>query len=390
MVITAYLLLRRRDAAYHESLSPHKTLKMRIAILIFILIIQIGCNSRNETDVKSENDTITELAKCNYNNEAITKYHILTNKAEIAICEGDFDRASKNYSLAFRDIKKPFAPDVYNAALANQLANNLDERNSNLQLLINNSDDLSLLKSIFVNTYIDEKLWNSFVEKRTTDYDARLRNEFKSIWERDQLFRPMYDTHGDTIQANRIINMNRILSITDSLGYPSQIELGFRKSLRGQNHDVVLVHTSQRRGSDKNIIDLEPILCKAVNEGRLDPEQAISYLSFQNDMDKRDFQVYSTWQYRHHLLPDSLNNKIWLVNLNKDEYERANVLRKKWNADQLGDIATKSLFISRSNIPFIFTSVMTFVETMPTELTLEEALEQYKMTTSDKQAFIEK
>ena len=363
---------------------------MRITIIIIILTIQVSCKNRNETNIKSENSAITEQTKCNYNNEAITKYHILTNKAEIAICDGDFDRASKNYSLAFREIKKPFGSDVYNAALSNQLSNNLDERNLNLQLLINNSDDLSLLKSIFVNTYIDENLWNSFIEKRTTEYDSRLRNEFKSIWERDQLFRPMYDTHDDTIQANRIINMNRILSITDSLGFPSQIELGFRKSLRGQNHDVVLVHTSQRRGSDKNIIDLEPILCKAVNEGRFDPEQAISYLHFQNDKDKRDFEVYSTWQYKHHLQPDSLNNKIWLVNLNKEKYERANEIRKKWNADQLDDIATKSDFMSKSNIPFIFTSVMTFVENMPTDLTLEEALEQYKMTTSDKKPFKEK
>jgi len=364
---------------------------MRITIIIIILTIQVSCKNRNETNIKSENSAITKLTKCNHNNEAITKYHILTNKAEIAICDGDFDRASKNYSLAFKEIKKPFGPDVYNAELSNQLSNNLDERNLNLQLLINNSDDLSTLKSIFVNTYIDENLWNSFIEKRTIEYDSRLRNEFKSIFERDQLFRSMYDpVNDDTIQANRIINMNRILLITDSLGFPSQIELGFRKSLRGQNHDVVLVHTSQKRSNNKSIIDLEPILCKAVNEGRFDPEQAISYLHFQNDKDKRDFGAYPTWQYKHHLLPDSLNNKIWLPNLNKEKYERANKIRKKWNADQLDDIATKSDFMSRSNIPFIFTSVMTFVENMPTDFTLEEVLEQYKMTTSDKKPFKEK
>ena len=360
---------------------------MRITIILIILAIQVGCKNRNETNTKSENSAITELTKCNCNNEAITNYHTLTNKAEIAICNGDFERASKNYSLAFKEIKKPFGPDVYNAALSNQLSNNLAERDLNLQLLINNSDDLSMWKSIFVNTYIDENLWNSFIAKRTTEYDPRLRNEFKAIWERDQMFRPMYDTHDDTIQANRIINMNRILSLTDSLGFPSQIELGYRKALRGQNHDVVLVHTSQRRSSNKNIIDLEPILCKAVNEGRFDPEQAISYLNFQNDEDKKDFEVYSTWQYRHPLLPDSLNNKIWLPNLNEEEYERANEIRKKWNADQLDDIATKSDFIARSSIPFIFTSVMTFIENMPTDLSQEEALEHYKIATSDKEPF---
>ena len=363
---------------------------MRLTIIIIFLTIIASCKNRNESNIYSENTSIPELSKCNSNNEAIRKYHGLTNRAELAICDGDYDSASNSYSLAFREIKKPFGADVYNAALSNQLSNNLDARNSNLQLLINNSDDLSLLRSIFVNTYIDENLWNAFIDKRTIEYDSVLRNEFKSIWERDQLFRPMYETHDDTIQANRRINMNRILSITDSLGFPSQIELGFSKSLRGQKHDVVLVHTAQRRSRDKNIIDLEPILCKAVNEGRFDPEQAISYLHFQNDKDKGDFEVYSTWQYRHHLLPDSLNNKIWLVNLSKEEHERANEIRKKWNADQLDDIASKSDFLSRSNIPFIFTSVMTFVENMPTDLTLEEALEQYKMNTSDKKPYKER
>ena len=98
---------------------------MRITIIIVILTIQVSCKKGNETNIKSENSTITELTKCNCNNEAITKYHILTNKAEIAICDGDFDRASKNYSLAFREIKKPFGHDVYNAALSNQLSKNL-------------------------------------------------------------------------------------------------------------------------------------------------------------------------------------------------------------------------------------------------------------------------
>jgi len=354
---------------------------MRIAIIIIILTIQVNCNNSNKTNIKSENSAITELMKCNYNNETITKYHILTNKAKIAICYGDFDKASTNYSLAFKETKKPFGSDVYNAALSNQLSNNFDERNLNLQLLINNFDDLSSIKPIFVNTFIDENLWNSFKEKRRAEYDSRLRNEFKSFWERDQLFRQMYDTHNDTIQANRMININRILSITDSIGFPSQIELGFRKTLRGQNHDVVLLHTSQRRGGDKNKIDLEPLLFKAVSEGRFDPEQAITFLHSQNDKDKIGFEVYSTWQCTHHLLPDSLNNKIWLTNFNKEKYERANETRKKWNADQLDDIATKSDFMSRSDIPFIFTSVMTFIKNIPTEFTLEEALEQYKMNT---------
>ena len=128
---------------------------MRIAIILIILTIQFSCINHIETNIQSENSVLTELTNCNNNNEAIAKYHMLTNKAELAICEVDFDKASKNYSLAFKEIAKPFGPDVYNAALSNHLSNHLAERDLNLQLLINNSDDLSMLKSIFVPTYID-------------------------------------------------------------------------------------------------------------------------------------------------------------------------------------------------------------------------------------------
>jgi hypothetical protein len=43
---------------------------MRITIIIIILTIQISCKNRNETNSKSDNSVITELTKCNYNNEA--------------------------------------------------------------------------------------------------------------------------------------------------------------------------------------------------------------------------------------------------------------------------------------------------------------------------------
>ncbi len=317
----------------------------------------------------------------------IVKYHRMTNSAELLICSENYEQAVSDYLEAFVLIQKPFGQDVFNAALASQLSNRPADRDRLLQLLVNNSDDLSKVYSTFVGKYITEELWQQFLSNKEIDYDPALRLEFKKIKERDQLFRPMYDTYDDTINANRIINLDRILQLSEDSGFPSQVELGYPESLRRQDHDIVLHHTSQRRSRDKSITDLQALLRAAVDQGRTDPENAIFYLNMQNDADKRNYEVYSIWQHRHPELPDSLNNKIWLPDLTQDDFEKANMVREAWNADKLQDIAIKSSYISKSSLPFIFTSVRKSIANMPNDLGLEEAMVQYEVMTSFKKPY---
>lgn len=311
----------------------------------------------------------------------IPKYHDMINKAELLICEGNFHKAGNTYKLAFKNIEKPFGKDVFNAALASQLSNQNLERDKYLQTIINNSDDLEFVKSMFVNKYMSEEDWQSLIEKQKINYDPNLRKEFKEILDRDQLFRPMYETHDDTINANEKINIARILSISESTGFPSQIELGYTNRLRGQNLDIVLHHIAQRRSYDKSVIDLEPKLFKAVNEGRFDPEAAIFYMNFQNDIEKGEFEDYSTWQFKHSLLPDSLNNKVWLPKLNEEQKRMANEKRKKWFANSLEEIAIKAMFLSDNDLPFIFTCVRKSIAYLHEDFNKETAFEQYKAIT---------
>ena len=317
-------------------------------------------------------------------------YYTLIKKAELLICEGNFKQASESYTKAFNEIEKPFGKDLFNAALTSQLSNSLKERDDRLQSIIDNSNDLDNVKSKFVGTYLTEKEWQDLIEKQKIKYNPNLREEFKKIHDRDQSFRPMYDTHDDTINTNRKINMERILSLTDSIGFPSHIELGYTNYLRGQKHDIVLHHTTQRRSYDKTVTDLEPILYKAVQEGRFDPDQAIFYLNFQNDQEKGPFEVYSTWQYKHPLLPDSLNNKIWLTKLDEKQKLEANIRREEWNANSLEEIAIKSTFLAKSNLPFIFTCVRKSIGNLRDDFDKETALQQYKGFTSRMEEYREK
>jgi len=331
---------------------------MKNTILIIIVIASIGCPKSNKN--------------------TISNYFDLIKKSELLVCEGKFKEATKFYKQSFKQIEKPFGKDLFNAALANQLSNQYEERNRCLQSIINNSDDLEFVKTNFVGAYISELDWQTLISKKETLYNPNLREEFKEIHAKDQMFRPMYETHDDTINSARKLNIARILSLTDSIGFPSQIELGYTNYLRGQKHDIVLHHTAQRRSYDKTVLDLEPILFEAIQNGRFDPDQAIFYLNFQNDQEKGRFEVYSTWQFKHPLLPDSLNNNVWLMKLDENQKIEANNIRKKWNANSLEEIAIKSTFLAKSNLPFIFTCVHKSIANLADDFDQEKALSQYK------------
>ena len=330
---------------------------MKKLLFLQIVISQIACSSEQVYNVH--------------------KYHEHVNHAELAISSMAFSEAVISYKVAFNHIPKPFGNDVYNAALCSHLANDADNRNKYLQLLVDNSDDYGMIKATFIDKYALGSIWATLIEQKEIDYNVELRKEFNKIEERDQLFRPMYESHWDTIEANRLINLNRILDVSDSSGFPSHIELGYRENLRGQDHDIVLHHTAQRRSTDKVVYDMKSILREAVDEGIFDPEQAIFYLQMQNDEDKRVFVEYSTWQYRHHELPDSLNSKIWVRNFTDEELTSVNETRTAWYADQIEDIDIKSSFLSSSDLPFIFTSVRRSIANLSDDYDYEEALDQY-------------
>lgn len=335
---------------------------MKNILYLLIIVNTIGCSKPKE-----------------YNAE---KYFEHINNAELAICDENYEKAVSEYELAFKKIEKPFGKDVFNSALSSQLIENYDKRDGYLQQIINNSTELDFVKSVFLDEYMTEQEWNKLVSKRKIEYNQTLRTEFNEILARDQLFRPMYETHDDTINSNRKFNLKRILELTNSNGFPSQVELGYSYDLRRQPHDIVLHHTAQRRSYDKTVIDLEPILKSAVQNGRFDPEQAIFYLNFQNDQEKGNFEVYSAWQYKHPLLPDSLNDKIWFPKFSEDQLSKVNEKRKEWHANSISDISIKGNFLNMSGLPFIFSSVKKSIANLPQDFDKETALEQYNGMTS--------
>ena len=315
--------------------------------------------------------------------EAIHHYHNLVNKAELAICEEDFRAALDNYGLAFRKIDRPFASDLYNASLAAQASAYWAERDQYLQQLIDGSKDIALIKATFLASFMTAQEWEILESHRVLHFDEELRTEMEEIANRDRLFRADYDNHDDTINTIRIKNLERLLELESQMGFPSHKEIGFSENQRRQPHHIVLHHTAQRRSYDKGVMDLEPMLRKAVSEGRLDPELAILYMKLQDDQDKGRYENYSTWQYRHPLLPDSMSSTIWAPNLESTERDEINSIRREWYADSIEDIETKVNYKENSSWPFLFTSISKSKANLLQDLTAEEAVEQYLLSTAE-------
>ena len=304
-------------------------------------------------------------------------YFAQINEAELAICNEQYAEALANYELAFQSISKPFGKDVFNAALASQLSSDYIKRDRFLMQIINNATDLSKVEAVFVAQYLSASEWAQLMSQQELEIDKDLKVEMEAIHDRDQLFRPLYDTHDDTINTNRKINLSRLLALHESGRFPSQFELGYSRNLITQPQDIVFHHTAQRRSYDKSVTDLAPVLRVAIEEGRFDPEQAIFYLHFQSDREKGHFEVYSSWKFEHPLLPDSLNNKLWFPNLNAEERLEADLVRNEWHASSLADITTKTNFLNKSGLPFIFSSVKKSIAKLPEDLDKENAVAQY-------------
>jgi hypothetical protein len=333
-------------------------------VFILVAFLSTGCEHKRQIDVQ--------------------KYQELVDVAELAICEEDYRTALDNYGIAFRQIERPFGKDVYNAALAAHAAEFRAERDQYLQQLVNGSDDLGYIKSTFLANFMSVQEWDIIESNREREYDADFRAEMNEIKARDQLFRPDYQNYDDKINASRMINLNRIIEITEAQRFPAQMEMGYSENLRTQPHHIVLHHTTQRRSYDKSVMDLEPIIRVAVKKGRLDPELGIEYLKFQDDAEYGRLETYSTWQYRHPLLPDSMSYAIWVQKFSKSELEEINQIRQERYADSIEAIQTKAKFLDATDWPFLFTSVKKSIANLPEDLTADEAVEQYLLFTSDK------
>lgn len=310
------------------------------------------------------------------NTQNIVAYHEMIQTAETAIIQDDFEQALHHFQTAFALINRPFGKDLWNAAWTAEQLKQKVLRNQFLLELINHTSDLSFIEMEWVPVYLTDAEWEELIAARSPSFDAVLRQEMEEIHRKDQLFRPDYDQYDDTINSIRKENLKAIYDLSEQQGFPSHFELGYNRSLQGQPHHIVLHHTAQRRSYDKSVIDLEPLFIEAINEGRLDPERAIYYLNFQNDVGKGPFEVYAFTKFSHPTFSDSVARQLWLPIHSESYVMKADSVRQQFFASFLSSIPSKASYLSQSSLPFLFSSVRTSVFQLSPELSAEEALAQ--------------
>lgn len=329
-----------------------------------LLVVFTGCNHERQHDVEN--------------------YHQLVSKAELAICDEDFREALDNYGLAFRQTKRPFATDVYNAALAAQAQGTRAERDQYLQDLIDGSDDLEFIKYTFLSNFMTVQEWEILETNRERKYDATLRAEMAEMGKRNRK-RASANESGSK-NTDVYADFQRLQEISNASSFPSHIEIGYSENLRRQPHHQVLRSVAELKYTEDTSQELEPLLRTAVDEGRLDPELALFYLNLYGEAGKGPFELYRGKQFSHVGLPGEMITAFWVTRLDKTQKDAANSIRKSWYADQLEDIEPKAVYSQNSTWPFIFTSVRKSVTQLDGDLSKEKALEQYNELTKDLKA----
>lgn len=322
------------------------------------------------------------LFACENSGKNAVEYFDFVNQAELKITQNNFDSAAEYYEEAFDKIDKPFGKDLYNAAIINSIIGDQKSLHDYLQILINNTEELSFIESTLVGPYISQKEWDRVLGQREIRYDKLLRSEMKRINERDQLFRPHYDTHMDTIEKIRKENLNRIFDFTRNKEFPGHQEMGYSRNLKEQPHHIVLYHTTQRRSQDKKVDRIDDLLREAVYGGKLDPEQAISYLRYQNDMGAGPYEIYTVFQVQHPLLPDSLQNKSWEKTYDQSIRKKADSVRNTWLANSMQEMSVKAKYLKSAEHPFIFSGIHREIYQLPLEMSKKEVMERYERQTS--------
>ncbi len=320
----------------------------------------------------------------------IPRYFELVKAAEMQIVSEKYKEAVNLYQDAFPLIEKPFGKDVFNAALASQLANMHEQRNQYLQIIINNSENTEKTKSVFVGSYLDEKEWNGLIKQKVIDYDPVKRAEFEGILKKDQLQRPHYNEFDSIIEVNEKANMQQIISYSEAYGFPSQIKLGYPEDLVSQGHHIVLLHVARRRAEDKSVMNLKNMMKSALDAGRLDPEVALTYLYYQkDDSDSAKFLPLSQyWAFTHDALSDSINSIVRRDSGSPAEVQAHNEFREKWYATTLNERKEKFHFKKNTGLPFIFSSINQNMNTIDFSVLIpeDEIDEEYRNMTKGMEA----
>jgi len=146
---------------------------------------------------------------CQTSENSVKKYHHLINKAELSICDSNYNKALNYYELAFKKIPCPFSIDVYNYFNVCLILNNDSIRINELHReLISRGYEMALYKNMFIRKI---QIYPGYLKVDTTAFlnmpefsnGKLILDSFLYV---DQKIRSYYLSMLDTIEESAIMD----------------------------------------------------------------------------------------------------------------------------------------------------------------------------------------
>lgn len=209
----------------------------------------------------------------------------MINIAELAVVKEDFNSAFQSYNQAFKYTDEPKVIDLMNSLKCACLSKGEIDYNLVKQLLSKGLSDSDIVNGVIVKGCLK-------INKRDHEvkviYDSLYRKEINDLGEKDQYFRlktGSYKKYRKEIDSVDALNINRLLHLISTKGFPSETRIGVENIGGYQGWEIVLWHYQQQRSIKKNNKQdlFSDVLYDALRNGEITPLEFSIFIELQND-----------------------------------------------------------------------------------------------------------
>lgn len=220
--------------------------------------------------------------------ENLQKYYTSIDKAEYALVTGNINAASDNYYQAFNEKETPFFEDIYNSFLVNAELQNDERAKQDYQKLKCLQYDFSEIRAfVFFEKFQERnKSFMKQVDCTKRKFNYKLRKTLDSLEQWDQMYRNRDNLQNLNIEERKIflkndsVNAIALKKIIEKYGVPNEYLIGMNNSSLSAHfkYQAIIIH-QQKMGKYKNV-DFEPLLYKAVQEGKMRNKDFVALMEF--------------------------------------------------------------------------------------------------------------
>lgn len=220
-------------------------------------------------------------------NEKLIKYYELINKAENDIVNNNLTVANTLYKQAFISIKEPYAKDLYNSMQVALKINDINTAYTHYSSLkcLDYPFDKDFLKKHFNGVSYKEK-------ECSIKFDIDYKKILDSLHIIDQSNRNLakgdYTNYQKEITKDDSITSINLLKLIQEKGFPNEYNIGisFKGDVSFQKFYLIIWHQLAENRYSSQQINFSEELNKALNQGKISPENAAFLYDLSNGTTK--------------------------------------------------------------------------------------------------------